>query len=105
MLPDAFRIGRAEFDDDLPPRCAVAADRAAFERAALFGDLQPAPARLLRGFRAVFPRPAAGALGACRDRGPHEAGGAPPPGNGGGEPPIWPAAGLSALIRPASARR
>ena len=26
-------------------------------------------------FRADFPRPAAGAVGACADRGPHEAGG------------------------------
>src|SRR5262249_15779845 len=77
------------------------------ERAALCGDLQPAAPGDLPGFRAVFPRPAAGALGACADCGSHEAGGAPASRGGGRHPPLWPAARLSALKRagPAPNRR
>src|SRR5215468_11548551 len=103
MLPDGFRIGRDRFDDDLFPRSAAAAARPAPQRAAVFGDLEPAPARDLPGFRAVFPRAAAGALGTCRDCGPHEAGGAPPPRGGRGHQPLRPAAGLSTLKRAGSA--
>src|SRR5215216_1675900 len=72
---------------DLCACCLVAAARAAPQRAAVFGDLQPGPDRVLPGFRADFPRPVAGAVGACADRGPHEAGG----------PPARPAAGISVL--------
>src|SRR5215469_6072710 len=97
MLPDAFRIGRAGFADDLPPRCAAAAGWAAPERAAVFGDPEPASAGVLPDFRGVFPRPAVGALGTRRHHGPHEAGGSPAPRSGRRHPPLWPAAGLSAL--------
>ena len=62
-------------------------------------DLQPGPDRVLRDFRADFPGPAAGAVGARADRGPHEARGPPASGGGGGDPPARPAAGLSALTR------
>ena len=51
----------------------------------------------LRDFRAGFSRPAAGAVGACGDRGPHKTGGAPAPGGGGSDPPARAAAGLPAL--------
>src|SRR6266700_3417507 len=59
--------------DDLRLVCVVAAAWAARERAAIFGDFQSVPDRLLRDFRAVFPHPAAGAVGARADRGSHEA--------------------------------
>ena len=48
-------------------------------------------------FGLIFPRPAAGAVGARADRGSYEAGRAHASGGGGGDPPAWPAAGLSAL--------
>src|SRR5207244_13375123 len=82
---------------DLRSRCLAAAARAAAERPTVFGDLQPGADRVLPGFRADFPRSAAGALGACADRGPHEAGGPPAPRGGGGDPPARPAAGISLL--------
>src|SRR6185312_12823781 len=84
-------------NDDLRPCRLVAAARAAPERAAVFGDLQRGPDRVLPGFRADVPRPAAGAVGACADRGSHEAGGPPAPAGGGGDPPARSAAWISAL--------
>src|SRR5712671_5179083 len=62
---------RRRSDDDLPPRRSAAAARAAPERAALFGDFQSGPDRVLRDFRAGFSRPLAGAVGACGDRRPY----------------------------------
>src|SRR3954470_12981550 len=94
------RASRWRVLDDLRSCRRVAAARAAAERAAVFGDLQPGPDRVLPGFRADFPRPAAGALGACADRGSREAGGPPAPRGGGGDPPAWPAAGVSVLKPP-----
>src|SRR3954447_2302713 len=80
----------------------VAAARVAPERAAVFGDLQPGPDRVLPAFRTDFPRPAAGALGACADRGPHEAGGPTASRGGGGDPPARPAARIPVVSRPAN---
>src|SRR5207302_1397546 len=94
-LNPAYR--RRSSDDDLCPRRFAAAARAAPERAAFCGDFQPGADGLLRDFRAVFSRPAAGAVGACGDRGSYETGRAPASGGGGGDPPARPAAGLSAL--------
>src|SRR5258705_10361912 len=88
---------RRRSDDDLPPRRSAAAARAAPERAALFGDFQSGPDRILHAFRTGFSRPLAGAVGACGDRRPYEAGRAPAPGGGGADPPARPAAGLPAL--------
>src|SRR6266702_1368559 len=85
------------FVDDLRPRRPVAAAGAAPERAAVFGDLQPGPDRVLRAFRADFSRLATGAIGACGDRGPYEAGGAPAPAGGRGDPSARSAVRLSAL--------
>src|SRR3954470_12051222 len=89
-------------NDDLCPRCLAAAARATAERAALLGDFQSDPDRLLRHFRAGFSRPAAGAIGARGDRGSYETGTAPASGSGRGDPPARPAAGVFALT-PASA--
>src|SRR5580692_10420438 len=88
---------RRRSDDDLCPRRSIAADWVAPERAAFFGDFQPDPDRVLRDFRAVFSRSAAGAVGACADRGSYETRGPQAPGGGGGDPPVRAAAGLSAL--------
>src|SRR6267154_6505797 len=77
--------------------CALPISWAARERAAVFGDLQPVPDCLLRDFRAVFSRPAAGAIGARADRRSYETGRAHAPAGGGGDRPVRPAAGLSAL--------
>src|SRR5260370_42188868 len=85
--------------DDLRPCRPVAAARVAPERAAVFGDFQLGPDRVLRDFRAGFSYSPAGAVGARDHRGSHEAGRAPAPGGGGGDPPARPAAGLSALSR------
>src|SRR5262249_50048324 len=93
-----FSHWSAELDDDLPPGCTAAAVRVSFHRAAPLGALPPFRDRLLCAFRPFFPRLAAGALGACGDRRPYEAGGTAPRGGGAGDPPIWPATGLSALI-------
>src|SRR5713101_8631684 len=82
---------------DLCPVSLAAAAWAARERAAVFGDLQPVPDRLLRDFRAVFSRPAAGAVGARADRRSHKTGRAHAPAGGGGDPPVRPATGLSSL--------
>src|ERR1700736_1670079 len=82
---------------DLCPVSPAAAAWAARERAAVFGDLQPVPDRLLRDFRAVFSRPAAGAVGARADRRSYETGRAHAPAGGGGDPPVRPATGLSSL--------
>src|SRR5712691_7835987 len=90
---------RRRSDDDLRPRRSTAAARAASERAALFGDFQSGPDRVLRDFRAGFSRPVAGAVGACADRGPYEAGRAPAPGSGRGDPPARAAARVPALKR------
>src|SRR5258706_2857343 len=90
---------RLRSHDDLCPCRLAAACRAAPERAAIFGDFQSGPDRLLCAARAVFSRAAAGAAGARADRGSYETGTAPAPGGGGGDPPVWPAAGLFALTR------
>src|SRR5450631_4559476 len=82
---------------DLRSVSPAAAAWAARERAAVFGDLQLVPDRLLRGFRAVFSRPAAGAVGARADRRSYETGRAHAPAGGGGDPPVRPATGLSSL--------
>src|SRR5947207_7240706 len=90
-------MGRWRLNDDLRPRRAAAATRAAAERAAVFGHLQSGPDRVLRGFRADFPHPVPGAVGACDHRRSHETGAAAAPRGGGGHPSARPAAGLSAL--------
>src|SRR6185312_7431591 len=94
------RAGRLEVPHDLRSCCIAAAARAAPERAAVFGDLQPGPDRVLPGFRADFPCPAAGAVGACADRRSHETGGPPAPRGGGGDPPARSAARISLLEPP-----
>src|ERR1700722_19445592 len=96
---------RRRSDDDLCPRRAIAAAWAAPQRTAFFGDFQPDPDRVLRDFRADFSRPAAGAVGACADRGSYEARGPQAPRGGGGDPPAWPAAGLFALTPETAPRR
>src|ERR1700761_5433306 len=83
---------------DLHPRSVVTAGRSAPQRAAVFGAVQPRTDRVLPAFRAGFPCPAAGALGACADRGSHEAGAAAPPRGRGGDPPAWPTTRLFPLI-------
>src|ERR1700721_3801920 len=88
---------RRRSDDDLCPRRSIAAAWAARERAALFGDFEPGPDRVLCDFRTDFSRPAAGAVGACGDRRSYETRGSQAPGGGGGDPPVRAAAGLSAL--------
>src|SRR5260370_24365106 len=94
-IPAWCRRGRS--DDDFPPRRSAAAARAAPERAALFGDFQSDPDRVLRDFRVGFSRPVAGGGGACGARRPYEAGRAPAPGGGGGAPPARAAAPVPAL--------
>src|SRR6266567_5810728 len=79
-LRDNIPGRRRRSDDDVCPRRSTAANWAAPERAAFLGDFQSGPDRVLRDFRAGFSRPAAGAVGACGDRSPHEAGRAPAPG-------------------------
>src|SRR6478609_263889 len=88
---------RRRTDDDLRVGRFAAAARPALQRAAVFGDLPSGPDRILPDFRADFPRPAAGALGACDPGGLHEAGGPPAPGGGGGDPPARAAGGVSAV--------
>src|SRR3954453_4348692 len=93
-----LRTGAARRNhDDLRPRRAVAAARAALERSAFLGDFQSGPDRALRDFRAGFSRSAAGALGTCDHRRSYEARAAPPSRGGGGHPPARASAGLSAL--------
>src|SRR4029078_8494501 len=91
------RAGRLEVPHDLRSCGIAAAARAAPGRAAVFGDLQPGPDRVLPGFRADFPCPAAGAVGACAYRRFTEAGGPPAPRGGGGDPSARPAARISLL--------
>src|SRR5436305_7447746 len=83
--------------DDLRSRRLVAAARAAPQRAAVFGDFQPDPDRVLRDFRAGFSRSSLGAVGPRDHRGSHETRGAPASRGRGCDPPARPAAGVPAL--------
>src|SRR6202048_4791770 len=83
--PKSCVTHRRRSDDDLCPRCSMAAARAAAERAAVFGCIQSGPDRVLCGFRADFSRPAAGAVGTRADRGSHQARRPPASGGGGGD--------------------
>src|SRR3954447_22887922 len=89
--------GGRRCDDDLHSGCPLAAARTAAQRPAVFGDLEPHSDCVLRDFGADFPCLVPGAVGARGHRGVYEAGAAPPPRGGRGDPPARAATGLSAL--------